>query len=327
MKIICTDTTEYKIAKAFSEIAAMSGLETEVLNHHEAYALTFWGVKDIDGIKDKRIESISSVDKVEFMEYSRNQLHNDMVERGWQSLNTLFHMYMSEKETKDREKQKRIDGLITDVLSVMPLTEYNIIKNGNNIHIEQKVIDHCFDANDLKIYVSESELILHHISFEDCSKDEGRGTKIIDRLITYATDNNIDFLIVNAFEPVQRIVEKLCKARSIDYIIQGNKNDEMRDIVINESAKKAMYGESLGEILTKYFGKSFSLPESPYCKSYSALTSLLADVGALTGKDMNETIDELDKISNENALYDDDGNLIYSEEKIIKELAHRKIQY
>lgn len=81
--------------------------------------------------------------------------------------------------------------------------------------------------------------------------------------------------------------------------------------------------KSLDEILVKYFGSGFPLPESPCCASYEKLISLLYDIGELAEHDMNGIIETLDEISNENALRDCDGELIYEEKQIREELKLR----
>lgn len=93
---------------------------------------------------------------------------------------------------------------------------------------------------------------------------------------------------------------------------------------INEKhqfAQERMRG--LDDILFRYFGSTFPLPESPSCKSYEKLIELLYDIGNLAGIDMEEVVETLDEISNDNALRDCNGELIYEEEQIKEELICR----
>lgn len=114
---------------------------------------------------------------------------------------------------------------------------------------------------------------------------------------------------------------------SLDTLLDEYFHQKERESQTGENGTPANTPEpagSLDEILIKYFGKGFPLPESPSCESYGTLVSLLYDIAALTGESMETLVETLDDISNENALRDENGDLIYDENQIIKELARRE---
>ena len=75
---------------------------------------------------------------------------------------------------------------------------------------------------------------------------------------------------------------------------------------------------TLNDILEFHFGSGFSRPEAPTCESYTALIDLLYEVGELVEVDVNEIVKRLDDFAKENALRDEDGNLITDNAEIDK---------
>lgn len=80
----------------------------------------------------------------------------------------------------------------------------------------------------------------------------------------------------------------------------------------------------LDELLRKYFGSGFPLPQSPTCDSYEKLISLLNDVGGLTEISVEDLVETLDSISSYGAVYDCNGEMIYDEWQILEELEKRE---
>lgn len=79
----------------------------------------------------------------------------------------------------------------------------------------------------------------------------------------------------------------------------------------------------LDAILIKYFGNGFEREESPSCDSYEKLINLIEELGALgVITDNANIIRELDKISSENALFDENGEMIYDATKIDERKAY-----
>ena len=78
---------------------------------------------------------------------------------------------------------------------------------------------------------------------------------------------------------------------------------------------------SLNDILEFHFGSGFPRPEAPTCESYSELTDLLYEVGKLVGIDVDEMVERLDVIATENALRDENGEIIYDDAEIDRRLS------
>lgn len=120
--------------------------------------------------------------------------------------------------------------------------------------------------------------------------------------------------------------------KQMKYVCPVCQNEEHRDDAkfcmicgskIDEEKFRVVESKRLDEVLVEYFGGGFPLPESPTCDSYEKLVKLLYDVGNLTGCSMEDVVETLDDISNENALRDCNGELIYEEEQIKEELILR----
>lgn len=79
----------------------------------------------------------------------------------------------------------------------------------------------------------------------------------------------------------------------------------------------------LDDLLIKYFGTGFPLPECPVCRSYKQLISLLYDLGEITEHNMEEIVEDLDGLAAENAFRDEEGYLI-TDEKQIRELLDKQ---
>jgi|GEM_PF-4135307 len=77
---------------------------------------------------------------------------------------------------------------------------------------------------------------------------------------------------------------------------------------------------TLNDILEFHFGSGFPRPEAPTCESYTELIDLLYEVGELVEVDVNEIVERLDDFAKENALRDEDGNLIYEDAEIDRRL-------
>lgn len=72
---------------------------------------------------------------------------------------------------------------------------------------------------------------------------------------------------------------------------------------------------SLDEILIHYFGSGFKRPTDWSCDSYEKLTSMLYDLAKECSiENINEIVDALDEISSEDCIYDNNGNLIHTED-------------
>lgn len=103
MRVICTGSEDYKMALALSDIAGAAGIQADVVCKQDAYALTIWSIDDVAEINDERAKNMSEAEKEEFMEYAQKQLEADMTERGWDSLEVLFDIYMSDKSDDETE--------------------------------------------------------------------------------------------------------------------------------------------------------------------------------------------------------------------------------
>ena len=77
---------------------------------------------------------------------------------------------------------------------------------------------------------------------------------------------------------------------------------------------------TLNDILEFHFGSGFPRPEAPTCESYTELIDLLYDVGELVEVDVSEIVERLDDFAKENALHDEDGNLITEDGAIDRQL-------
>ena len=77
---------------------------------------------------------------------------------------------------------------------------------------------------------------------------------------------------------------------------------------------------TLNDILEFHFGSGFPRPEAPTCESYTELIDLLYEVGELVEVDVNEIVERLDDFAKENALRDEDGELIYDDAEIDRRL-------
>lgn len=72
---------------------------------------------------------------------------------------------------------------------------------------------------------------------------------------------------------------------------------------------------SLDEILTHYFGSGFKRPTDWSCDSYKTLTSMLYDLAKECSiENIDAVVDALDEISSEDCIYDNNGNLIHTED-------------
>lgn len=73
--------------------------------------------------------------------------------------------------------------------------------------------------------------------------------------------------------------------------------------------------KSLDEILINYFGSGFKRPTDWSCDSYETLTSMLYDLAKECSIDnIDDIVDALDEISSEDCIYDNNGNIIHTED-------------
>lgn len=101
MRIICANQAEQEIAKELSTIALSMGCNPDIVARGDAFALTIWSVDDLSAMRDVRIASMTSAEKIDFMEFSEKQLKTDMTERGWASLDILLDEYFSMRIPSD----------------------------------------------------------------------------------------------------------------------------------------------------------------------------------------------------------------------------------
>lgn len=79
----------------------------------------------------------------------------------------------------------------------------------------------------------------------------------------------------------------------------------------------------VNEIIIKYFGIGFEREENPFSEAYVKLVDLLYDLSGLgVIEDVEEIIRELDNISSENALHDENGEVIYNASEIDERKAY-----
>jgi hypothetical protein len=100
MRIICNgeNAAEYALALKLQNTALEKGIYADVVPPHDAFALTIWSIDDVPD--DERTRGMSDDVKIKFMRYASNQLHEDMVERGHDSINTLLDLYTAEVKMK-----------------------------------------------------------------------------------------------------------------------------------------------------------------------------------------------------------------------------------
>ena len=63
------------------------------MKNRKTYAKTSWAVADIKSIK----ESWDIKKCAEFLEYAENQIHDDMVVRGWESIDVLLELFKDDE--------------------------------------------------------------------------------------------------------------------------------------------------------------------------------------------------------------------------------------
>lgn len=90
---------ELKKAKDILEAAGIS--VTRIIKYEDNFASTRWSADDVDGID--ALAHISDASKIEFMQFAENQVRNDMVERGWDSLNIIADIYLSDEYDISKE--------------------------------------------------------------------------------------------------------------------------------------------------------------------------------------------------------------------------------
>ena len=81
---------------------------------------------------------------------------------------------------------------------------------------------------------------------------------------------------------------------------------------------------SLEEILENHFEEGFPFPEAPCCDSYGRLVDVLYDVSNLLNIDLEDIVETLDDICCEDSVRDENGELVYDQQRVNEILEERK---
>ena len=74
--------------------------------------------------------------------------------------------------------------------------------------------------------------------------------------------------------------------------------------------------DGLGELLEVFYGNTFKYEESTYCEGYGKLIEFLYAIDIGEDCDVNEIVERLDDLTNENALFDIEGEKINDDDDI-----------
>lgn len=80
---------------------------------------------------------------------------------------------------------------------------------------------------------------------------------------------------------------------------------------------------SLEEILENHFEEGFPFPEAPSCDSYEKLVAVLYDVSNLLNVNLEDIVETLDDICTEDAIRDENGELVYDQQQVAEILARK----
>lgn len=81
--------------------------------------------------------------------------------------------------------------------------------------------------------------------------------------------------------------------------------------------------QSLEDILLIHFEEGFPFPEAPCCDSYNKLIDVLYDVSNLLSINVEDIVETLDDICIEDAVRDENGELVYDEQQVREIIAKR----
>lgn len=111
MRIVAESQAENDILKTVSAFIKKKGYSTRINHYEDSFSLVVWSLDDInsDEILDERVNELSDDEKIDFLEFAERQLHEDMIERGWESLACQFDIYMTRKKD-DLSGASRVGG-------------------------------------------------------------------------------------------------------------------------------------------------------------------------------------------------------------------------
>ena len=105
MQIFTKTKEEYEEACRL-KVMADYNMDIIILPPDHSYAICAWSVKDVDegNITNEKVLDMTDDEKRDFLEYASSQLHSDMVDRGFDSLNDSFELYLTATGDSDEKE-------------------------------------------------------------------------------------------------------------------------------------------------------------------------------------------------------------------------------
>ena len=103
MRIHATAVEENERVHTLAEQLRKEGKYVDVYNYEDSFGIACWSIADLENISET--ENWSPETKIKFFENSEKQLTSDMVERGWESLDTLVSMFDAPEDNEIKEDE------------------------------------------------------------------------------------------------------------------------------------------------------------------------------------------------------------------------------
>ena len=103
MRIHATSVEENEKVHTLAEQLRKEGKYVDVYNYEDSFGIACWSIADLENISETENWSLET--KIAFFENSEKQLTSDMVERGWESLDTLVSMFDAPEDSEIEEDE------------------------------------------------------------------------------------------------------------------------------------------------------------------------------------------------------------------------------